>query len=548
MYTEYVFDDKKYEVASNNLKSILFDIVNAEGSKLADIRQKVAEAEDSGLKEQLIDLCNRQEVVLLRVLNISNHLTRTIQSLDSFSRDVKTVENQSLAEIVSHYVDQQKGTEAKNDKTPVEEKQEVVEETKDAVSEVEAPQIVSSTEEAVTEVTPKQEEVHDEGVHEIVQEDAKEVEEIPEEPVLQNVEENGQVFSQDLMEKDENDEVKEEIVNIFQQDQDSPTEEVKKTENQTDSSEVVEEPVIESSTEEVVENETPVEKQVSEEPVVDSNTNVAEIVQNENEDVSAPEEPKIEGTSEEVASTQEKNIASEDTPTVENVNGEETGQSEVAPENVKIGMTDVPAVDNLLNTYASSDEVVDNNVSVEEQASEDVQNSVLPSIVEPTNNNENINSDGIENESSCVFEKMDTADPKVILTTQSQVSKLRASRDGNESILTAKQFFKTGGEQANESSMTNPLAENNLVFPEELIKEETAAPSNEMSGGVFVQEPVSDDQNLTQELSKEEQMEQMMQQITELYKDGKVDEAQALSDKVSELNRELQQNQKVLAA
>ena len=548
MYTEYVFDDKKYEVASNNLKSILFDIVNAEGSKLADIRQKVAEAEDSGLKEQLIDLCNRQEVVLLRVLNISNHLTRTIQSLDSFSRDVKTVENQSLAEIVSHYVDQQKGTEAKNDKTPVEEKQEVAEETKDAVSEVEAPQIVSSTEEAITEATPKQEEVHDEGVHEIVQEDAKEVEEIPEEPVLQNVEENGQVFSQDLMEKDENDEVKEEIVNIFQQDQDSPTEEVKKTENQTDSSEVVEEPVIESSTEEVVENETPVEKQVSEEPVVDSNTNVAEIVQNENEDVSAPEEPKIEGTSEEVTSTQEENIASEDTPTVENVNGEETGQSEVAPENVKIGMTDVPSVDNLLNTYASSDEVVDNNVSVEEQASEDVQNSVLPSIVEPTNNNENINSDGIENESSCVFEKMDTADPKVILTTQSQVSKLRASRDGNESILTAKQFFKTGGEQANESSMTNPPAENNLVFPEELIKEENAAPSNEMSGGVFVQEPVSDDQNLTQELSKEEQMEQMMQQITELYKDGKVDEAQALSDKVSELNRELQQNQKVLAA
>ena len=32
MYTEYVFDDKKYEVASKNLKSILFDVVNAESS------------------------------------------------------------------------------------------------------------------------------------------------------------------------------------------------------------------------------------------------------------------------------------------------------------------------------------------------------------------------------------------------------------------------------------------------------------------------------------------------------------------------------------
>ena len=39
-----------------------------------------------------------------------------------------------------------------------------------------------------------------------------------------------------------------------------------------------------------------------------------------------------------------------------------------------------------------------------------------------------------------------------------------------------------------------------------------------------------------------------MQQITELYNSGKVDEAQALSDKVSELNKELQQNQKLLTA
>ena len=43
-------------------------------------------------------------------------------------------------------------------------------------------------------------------------------------------------------------------------------------------------------------------------------------------------------------------------------------------------------------------------------------------------------------------------------------------------------------------------------------------------------------------------MEEMMQQITELYNEGKVDEAQALSDKVSELNKELQQEQKVLVA
>ena len=55
MYTEYVFDDKKYEVASKYLKSILFDIVNEETSKLADIREKIAEADESealGIRDQ----------------------------------------------------------------------------------------------------------------------------------------------------------------------------------------------------------------------------------------------------------------------------------------------------------------------------------------------------------------------------------------------------------------------------------------------------------------------------------------------------------------
>ena len=70
MYTEYVFDDKKYEVASKNLKSILFDVVNAESSKLADIREKIAEADESDLRSKMIELCDKHERTLLSILNV----------------------------------------------------------------------------------------------------------------------------------------------------------------------------------------------------------------------------------------------------------------------------------------------------------------------------------------------------------------------------------------------------------------------------------------------------------------------------------------------
>ena len=537
MYTEYVFDDKKYEVASKNLKSILFDIVNAEGSKLADIRQKIAEADDSGLREQLIDLCNRQEVVLLRVLNISNHLTKALQSLDSFSKDVKTIENQSIAEIVSHYVEQQKGTDTEvvqqNNNVPVEEK--TTEDVRE--NEIAVPQIVSSIpEKVVSDAKPEKDEKHDEGVHEIVKDEKKEVEGIPEEPVLQSEKGNEQVFSNDLMEKEENKEEKEEIVNIFQKDRDSNTEEVKDADNKEDthigSDEVVDEPVIESSIEE---------------SSIESDASEVEQTNSEKENENVDEISTIGNTTGEVNSQAESTISIE-VPKIDNIN-EGNVQDISVEEEKKDTVDNSVSIDN-----PSTEEVVSNMPEISKEASsvseisDNEQNIVLPSIVDSTNNNDNTNSESPEGKSSIVFEKVDTANPKVILTTESQVSKLRASKNNNESLLTAKQFFKVGVEKNDGSDIVDSPAESNLVFPEELIKEENVPQNNDVNGGIFAQEIVSPSQNVPQELSKEQQMEMMMQQITELYKDGKVDEAQALSDKVSELNRELQQSQKVLAA
>ena len=95
--------------------------------------------------------------------------------------------------------------------------------------------------------------------------------------------------------------------------------------------------------------------------------------------------------------------------------------------------------------------------------------------------------------------------------------------------MTAKQFFKLEKKEDNKDLETS-----NMIFPD-VVGDEV---SND--------EVVSSENN--QEMSKEKQMEMMMKQITDFYKEGKVDEAQALSDKVSELNREIQQKQKTLAA
>ena len=118
-------------------------------------------------------------------------------------------------------------------------------------------------------------------------------------------------------------------------------------------------------------------------------------------------------------------------------------------------------------------------------------------------------------------------EPKAILTTANQVSKLRNSRDNNESILTAKQFFK----------ITKSTEDGNSLTPNNYISLDNTVDTN-----------LNTQVDSSQEISKEKQMEIMMQQITDFYKEGKVEEAQALSDKVSELNKEIQQSQKTLAA
>ena len=608
MYSEYDFYDKKSDVFLSRLKSNMLDYLSAEEWKSSDIMKKLAEAEDSDMKNKLIDLCNQHKENIFRVLEAFNNLNELLQKFDDFSKNIRELENESVAEIVSNYIDQQNNEKAKQniseeDKSVGQKKEETDSQNMDNKAEENVNQVIvdkndeqadlneqsqdqselntdqqnldNKAEENVNQVivnkndeqadlseqSQDQSELNtnqqnldnkaEENVNQVIvdkndeQADLSEqsqnqselntdqqnldnkVEEninqvssekndneeikpsveseeavheiVPNEPVATN---DGQIFSQDMMEKDNDSVVQEEIVDIFSQNKDNDATQNNNlsVENNTESVPMIIDDNLNKDNEDIQDAKLISEKNDSSDGEIASD-NLSEI-----QDVSNVEKPVIDVTS------------------VENVSRD----SNLDNENSVINdSTDV--VSNAEVTLNSeSEEKIDTK---EENVVSDVQSDISSNVGEIGTSIPVISeSSGDDIDNNYVFEKKDSNEPKVILTTANQVSKLRNSRSNNESILTAKQFFKLEKKEDNKDLETN-----NMIFPEAVVSDEV---SND--------EVVSSENN--QEMSKEKQMEMMMKQITDFYKEGKVDEAQALSDKVSELNREIQQKQKTLAA
>ena len=113
MYSEYNFYDKKSDVILSRLKSNMFDYLSAEEWKASDIMKKLAEAEDSDMKNKIIDLCNQHKENIFRVLEAFNNLNELLQKFEDFSKNIRELENESVAEIVSNYIDQQNNEKTK---------------------------------------------------------------------------------------------------------------------------------------------------------------------------------------------------------------------------------------------------------------------------------------------------------------------------------------------------------------------------------------------------------------------------------------------------
>ena len=170
--------------------------------------------------------------------------------------------------------------------------------------------------------------------------------------------------------------------------------------------------------------------------------------------------------------------------------GESSAGSEIIP------------VDNSIGESASADTIAEsnpvfplNNVVVSSEKDVVSNKPLIPQVESVVQSSEN----GLE-ENGLIFMKSSNESPKAILTTANQIRKLRESRNNQESVLFAKGVLKSA---------------------------EAIVPA------------VS---SISQMQSPEEQIEDMMKQVTELYKEGKVDEAQQMSDRISEMNKQLQKS------
>ena len=104
MYTEYVFENKKYEVALRDLKATMFDIVSKEESNISKLKAK-ADGVDGEHQKELEELFVRQEACLKSLLDLTAQIESTLQKVDSCSRDLIQIEDKNVAEIIARVQD-----------------------------------------------------------------------------------------------------------------------------------------------------------------------------------------------------------------------------------------------------------------------------------------------------------------------------------------------------------------------------------------------------------------------------------------------------------
>ena len=82
MYTEYVFESKKIDVALCQIKAAILDIVSGEQEKISSVREKADSIQDEDIKEILGRLCSEQEECVQKLMSFSNELAKILKKLD----------------------------------------------------------------------------------------------------------------------------------------------------------------------------------------------------------------------------------------------------------------------------------------------------------------------------------------------------------------------------------------------------------------------------------------------------------------------------------
>ena len=545
LYTEYIYSNKKYEHTEKNVKALLFDVVLEEEKKVRQIREAIPEIKDATKRKSLLSYCDKQEENIRNIMHITNDMSELVKNIDITSNELVIDKQEELTDSME-ITEKVKYEETKE---PVKEdisKEEQIKANEEVAEEVKPKEKISKdpkTEDNDDAIVPiniaeEKEQPVEKAEEKVVEQTNVEVpapaetktETAPQEAAIPAVEVPAQPEKTEVPVPTETkaetapQEAAIPAVEVPAQPEKTevpvPTETKAETAPQEAAIPVVGEiaPVAEAPAPTEKKEETPApavsdassNNEVAEQPIEE----IIPIVP-EPEQVTAPKESK-----EESAEAVENNVQIQAIPEI--VSPEEQVASEFSPLAPTVGDVTVPSdqvsVDASNMTGPIFNEEINNNQQPAEQqtipAVEDNNQvaatnnqetiSETPNAIEPIETQEqDLSTVGLE---LTTFTKTTADIPKAILTTAKQNSNLRASRDTQEALLSAKRFFSTTGPK---DVTEDQLIANGLLPPDEEVTEQ--------------------------------KVEELMQKANELYNSGQVAEAQAVYEVISSMSKKLQE-------
>ncbi len=535
MNSNYIFKNKRYEIASRNVKAALFDIVTNENSKLLSLRDEIDKTEDKEEKERLESIGSSQRESVKSLIASTNQLMETIKKLDSYSKElnqqdeITSIEENEMIpvdESVFNSLDSDVNTteeESKEENAVEEEKKEnkVEDDSKEDIQKDDSKEV---TKEEVSEEDdidlpfgePSEEEkkeniAEDDSIEDIQKDDSKEEtnKEVTEEEKETSNEENKEEKSPEVTKK----EVSEEDNDIDlpfgepseEEKKEEPKEESTEEEKKISSEENKEEKQPEENNEEVKE-----ENEISKEPEEETSTgklSEEEIIENYLKSINIPGFAQNTTTEQPAPVTPQESNESEEEKKEEAVippeNKEEEKQPEENNEEAKENNSSLPT------SYAEEEKeevVIPPETTEEEKQSEETQEdntnvevpiSTNEDSVETTEESGFANLLEKEEEEKAVFSKADTNNPRAILISTKQGNNLRSSRDVQTVLFY--NLLNTG-----------------------VLNSDSSINGNEDFASI------------------QSQIETLMQQANNYYKEGKISEAQEIYEQISSLNKKLQ--------
>lgn len=554
MLTEYIFEDRKYENAIRDLKATLFDIIAMEEIRLSNIEMKIENEFDSAKKEELERLCAAQSECLNNTLRITKELTSSLIKLDSYSRNLKKMGSEAVSEAMTAVDNNVVYRTYEKD-------------LKNARGEADtlASEMINSIDGLGASDLDKEQMIEDvqtiqAGAEEYDSEDGMgQTEYVTNENYEDNMENSDEEYqvneSSEYEDVDASEEVTEENVSEMETSEDNEVEmsddvvEDGYTETEDEVSDVE---VSEDNQEDIVnlssaEAPAALEENTASADVAEEVVQASEVSLPSVEIPAASEENTVSAdVAEEAVQTSEVSLPSVEIPTVSEEN---TASADVAEEAVQASEVSLPSVeipDVSEENTVSADATTDTNQTVDVDiklpiidAVKDVEGTVpiapaqgegisaLDSVSNIVTNQEQLISENKElakNTNMGVIQKLKFIKSnhdvsRAILTTKKQITKLRESKETQKALLSARGTIAS-----------NPLTENTVVAIDNALENEKITEQQLIASGLL-EASFAD---------KQKQIEAMLEQANNLYKEGRAAEAQVMYDQISALNKELQ--------